>query len=94
MRGEGEASSSAAVLDIQEGEGSERERGRRERDRGRERDEEEGGEVLLSSSEDIFIIPPQLSIDEKLFQDEVILWSHYVKLTDSLQQPQSVSFKI
>lgn len=45
---------------------------------------------LLSTSEDIFVIPPMLSIDEKLFQDEVILWSHYVKVTTSLRQPQSI----
>lgn len=58
-------------------------------------DLEEGRDVhneLIFTSEDIFVIPPMLSIDEKLFQDEVILWSHYAKITTTLRQPHNVSF--
>lgn len=47
-------------------------------------------ETLLSTSEDIFVIPPALNIDEKLFLDEVILWSHYVRASTALKQPQSI----
>lgn len=90
LMGEERESSSNAVLDINpEGEGIRRDRGG---ERVGEVERERGGrEELLSTSEDIFVIPPQMSIDEKLFQDEVILWSHYVKLSDSFKQPQSVS---
>ncbi len=48
--------------------------------------------LLLSTSDEIFKIPPMLNIDEKLFQDEVIRWSHYVPLHVALRRSTSISF--